>query len=346
MSIQPNPRQRRLLQFGALFASIGALALGSAAGAGPPQPKPALIAHPQAATASNRLTYNFKAGEQRRYKLSAFFTGHFPPIAEEGNDPANLEADIVYVMTVKKVEPAGAEVEFAVDSADINLLPNDPGPNKTIPEADKIPVPITQEQIQQALNVTARIQPNGTVASVSGGNNSPIKVDIGFDLRKMFLTMLPVVFPATAVHPGQPWSFDDGVLGHNPGGTTYTATLEKTTTGKANTLTVTQNGEAVINSKLDKEGNSTDKPADQVGSLTGKVTAEGRVLFAASKASAGSAVQATESRINLVALLKRTLPDPADPTKKVNTNIDVKARLVVKPDNAPKKAAATAKEKL
>lgn len=337
----PMPRRLSLLQTGALIAFPGTLLFGSISGAQtPPRPKPAVASSSRAAV-SNRLTYNFKVGEKRRYKLAAFFVGHFPPIALEGNPPANLEADILYVMTVRKVDAKGAEVEFVAQTADVYLLEKDPGPDVEVKEDDKIPVPVSLEQIQGALNVTALIQPNGSVATVSGGSNSPIKVDIGFDLRKMFLTILPVVFPNSAVKPGQAWAFEDGVLGHKPGATTYSATLEKSLPGKPNAVTVTESGQTVIDNKLDKEGNSTDKVADQVGSLTGKVTAEGRVLFNAAKVPAGSAVQITESRLNMVAVLKRIIPDPAAPGKTSETNIDVKARLVVKADNTPQKTAAT-----
>ncbi len=339
MHRHPNLRRRKLLQAGALFASTGTLLFGGFAGAQSPhkpksllKPKPIVAPTSSTAATSNHLIYNFKVGDKRRYKLSAIFVGHFPPIASEGNDPANLEADIVYVMTVQKVEAKGATVEFAVDTAEINLLPKDPAPGEKIPDADKIPVPVSSEQIQQMLNVTALIQPNGSVATVNGGGNNPIKVDIGFDLRKMFLTILPVVFPNSAVMTGQPWAFDDGLLGHKPGSTTYSATLEKSVPGKPNALSVIQNGQTVIDNKLDKEGNSTDKTADQVGTLTGKVTSEGRVLFAASQMATGRAVLITESRLNMVALLKRTIPDPSAPGKTSETNIDVKARLVVKPD--------------
>jgi hypothetical protein len=351
----PRPslaRRLHLLRAGVSIAAAGTLLFGGHAGAKPPskpKPKPTVASTYQPMLATDRrLTYNFKVGEKRRYKLAAFFVGHFPPIALEGNPPANLEADILYVMTVHKIGPKGAEVEFVAETADIYLLEKDPGPDVVVKDDDKIPVPVSLEQIQKALNVTALIQPNGTVATVSGGDNNPIKVDIGFDLRKMFLTILPVVFTDKPHKPGETWSFDDGVLGHKPGATTYTATLEKTVPGKTNALSVTQTGQTVIDNKLDKEGNSTEKAADQVGSLTGKVTSVGRVIFAAAKAPAGSAVQVTESRLNMVALLKRIIPDPAEPGKTSETNIDVKARLVVKPDITARKTAAidgTSKEK-
>ena len=336
MHSQSISRRLRVLQTGALFVSAGTLFISSVAGARTPpkhRQKIAVASKPTsvAAVAGNGLlTYNFKAGEKRRYKLAAFFVGHFPPIALEGNPPANLEADILYVMTVRKIDAKGAEVEFAVETADVYLLEKDPGPDIEVKEEDKIPVPVSLEQIQKSLNVTAMIKPNGAIAAVSGGGSNPIRVDIGFDLRKMFLTILPVVFPNKSVNPGEAWNFDDGVLGHKVGATTYSATLGKPIPGSSNVLMVTQNGQTVVDNKLDKEGNSTDKVADQVGSLTGKVTAEGRVLFASAKGPAGSAVQVMESRLNMVALLKSVLPDPAAPGTTKLTNIDVKARLVVK----------------
>ena len=355
------PRRLNLLKIGALFTLTGALLVGQVAGGhsrpftlldmvfasplfgaqAPPKPKPVGAPSVNRVMAGNRLTYNFKVGDKRRYKLAAFFVGHFPPIALEGNPPANLEADITYVMTIRKVDAKGAQVEFVAESADVYLLEKDPGAGVEVKEDDKIPVPVSLEQIQGALNVTALIQPNGNVATVSGGAGNPIKVDIGFDLRKMFLTILPVVFPNGAVVPGQAWTFDDGVLGHKPGSTSYKAMLGKPLSGSPNILTVAQTGQTVIDNKLDKEGNSTEKVADQVGTLTGKVTAEGRVLFAAVKVPTGSAVQITESRLNMVALLKRTIPDPAAPGKTSEINIDVKARIVVKPEMPTKKAAVT-----
>lgn len=344
MPRQPTSRRHRHRKTDALFLSAATLLLTGFAGAAPPpKHKPNVSPKLNAAVpVPDRLTYNFKAGEKRRYKLAAFFVGHFPPIALEGNPPANLEADILYVMTVRKVDAKGAEVEFVAENADVYLLEKDPGPDVVVKEDDKIPVPVSLEQIQKALNVTALIQPNGAVATVNGGGDNPIKVDIGFDLRKMFLTILPVVFPTKAVKPGEAWAFDDGVLGHKPGATTYTATLDKAVSGKANALSVTQIAQTVIDNKLDKEGNSTEKAADQVGALTGKVTAVGSVRFAAIPGPAGRAVQVTESRLNMVALLKRVLPDPAAPGKISETNIDVKARLVVKADNTSPKTAATA----
>jgi hypothetical protein len=363
------PRRLSLLKMGALFTFTSTMFIGTFAGGhskpftfldmlresgvagmqAPPKPKPVGVQSVNPTLAANHLTYNFKVGEKRRYKLSAFFVGHFPPIALEGNPPANLEADVLYVMTVKKVDAKGAEVEFIAENADVYLLEKDPGPDVVVKEDDKVPVPVSLEQIQGALNVTALIQPNGKVETVNGGSNNPIKVDIGFDLRKMFLAILPVIFPPNAIKPGDTWAFDDGVLGHKLGATSYTGTLEKGSAGKPNALTVSQTGQTIIDNKLDKEGNSTDKVADQVGTLTGKVTAEGRVLFTTSKGPTGSAVEVKESRLNMVALLKRTIPDPAAPGKTSETNIDVKARLVVKPDNAPKKAAVSigaTKEKL
>lgn len=348
---QSLSRRLDLRKTGVLFASAGTLLFGAfassmlfggiAAAQTRPKPKPAVVSKPQVAkTAANRLIYNFKVGEKRRYKLSAFFVGHFPPIALEGNPPANLEADILYVMTVRKIDAKGADVEFVAETADIYLLEKDPGPDVVVKEDDKIPVPVSLEQIQKALNVTALIQPNGAVATVSGGDNNPIKVDIGFDLRKMFLTILPIVFPSKAVKSGDAWTFDDGVLGHKPGATTYAATLEKSLPNSPNDLLITQNAQTVINNRLDKEGNSTDKVADQVGSLTGRVTAVGHVLFTTAKIPNFSAVQIRESRLDMVAVLKRSIPDPAEPGKTSETNIDVKARLVVKPDNTAHKTAA------
>jgi hypothetical protein len=331
-----------VLRSGALCV-LGAAALfgGLFAHADPLTPPPGGKAIKDApAPTSARLAYALAAGDGRRYKVTAFFTGHFPPFAQENGKPIHLMAQMEYLMTVKKQEAKGTEVGFTVDTAMIHLLENDPSDDgKVDPKDDLGEFPITLAQIKQLLDVTALIKPNGSIVNVTGGGVSPIRVDLGFDLRKLFLTILPVIFPDTGLKVNDAWDFDDGVLGHKPGKTTYKAHLASIKTQDRNTIfEIGEDVSSLIENKVDREGNATDKPADAVGTLNGTMTASGTFKFVTPargplSASADPADVHTgllkDGRMTMIALMKRILPDPEHPDKQEETKIDVKARLFV-----------------
>ncbi len=288
------------------------------------------------------LAYALQPGDSTRYKVLAIFTGHFPPFAQPDSAPINLKAQLTYVMTVKKSGAAGTEVAFEVDAADISLLEKEPGPDgKTDPESET-PFPLPLAQVQKALNVTATLRPDGSVAGVTGGDTNPVKIDIGFDLRKLFLLMLPVTFPDRALKIGDSWNFDDGVLGRKPGQTTYTASLLTIQPEpKSAALGVREIAESRIDDRRDKDGKTTDKPDAVVDSTTGTVSLTGALKFAAPASArvvgepGRTHARLAEGTLTMTALLdrKRTVADPEHPDDPLASKIDVKARLFLRAEN-------------
>jgi hypothetical protein len=329
----------------------GATAFAERPGSHPAPPKTTTKAAPKAlkpasavpVTAPVKLAYQYKAGETHRYKVNAIFNGHFPPFAAAGGKPIHIQALLDYVTTVQKVDDKGAVVEFKVVKGDLNILEDDPGPNGKVDPEKVAPFPLPLEQIQKTFNVIATLLPDGKVTDIKGGDTSTIKIDLGIDLRKLFLVTAPMIFANKAVAANDTWDFDDGLLGHKPGKVAYTGRLiSAVTRGKNLVATVGQRAESTVDSKLDKEGNSTDKADAAVGTLKGKVTLTGNVKFVAPTAAADAPCigRVTQGRMEMNALLTRVLPDPDKKGKQVLTDIDIQARLIVDIDDTPAKPAA------
>lgn len=296
-----------------------------------------------AAALAGRLAYRLQPGDASHYKITALFSGHIPPFSQTGGPPINLRVTLAYTLSVKKQNADGAEVAFTVDEGDVTLLEKEPGPDGKSDPADETPLPLPLSQIQNALNVSAILRPDGSVAKVIGGTEVPVKIDLGFDLRKLFLLMLPVTFPNKPVSLNDTWNFDDGVLGHKPGKVTYTARL-LTITPEAKRLAygIGQNAEALIEDRRDKDGKPTDKPETAVDSTTGKVTVTGSLKFVAPAIKAADhAGHLAEGRLVLNALLtrKRTQPDPEHPEDPLETQTDIRGRLFVQAEDGAKKPA-------
>jgi hypothetical protein len=320
----------------ALFAAVCASITIPVAASAPADAKPAGIAPMKAIAAPVQLLYGYKAGDVRMYKVTGFFSGHFPPFAAEGSPPIHLMTVLDYVATVKKISDKGAEVEFNVANAELSLLEEEPGPDAKVDPDKAAPFPIPLSQVQKMFNATATFQPNGAVSSIQGGDTSSVKIDLGIDLRKLFLVTAPVTFSAKPVKTGEAWQFDDGLLGTKPGKTAYTGKLEAITgNGKSVAATVSQHADSRVDSKLDKEGNSTEDAAAAVGTLVGTVTLDGTVQVAGAMAPVGGVTGATgrvtDGKLTMNAMLKRTMPDPDQPGKQLVTDIDIKARMFVEP---------------
>jgi hypothetical protein len=328
----------------AATCSLAALAHGAMPTSAGVKPKGIVASTPVAAP--TRLAYLYKAGDVRRYKLTAFFNGHVPQF---GQTPVHLMIEMEYVGTVKKVTDKGAVVDFNVEQSKVSLLEDEPVPGAKI-DPDKVAeLPLGLSQVQKTLNVTATFQPTGVVSDIQGGDASSVKIDLGIDLRKLFLITAPIAFADKPVRIGDTWPFNDGILGSRPGRTTYTGKLDAVTSkGKRILATASQTAESTVDSKLDKEGNSTDDAAAAVGSLVGKVTLNGSMEFTgASGPAAGGISEAdgyqTNGKMSMVVNLKRTLPDPDQPGKQKEDIIDIKARLYVVPAESSGKGNAAAK---
>ncbi len=299
-------------------------------------------------TSPMRLTYQYRVGDVRRYKVLGLFTGHFPPFAKAGSPPIHLMTLLDYAATVKKVSEKGADVEFNVENATLGVLEKEPGADGKVDPSSVAEYPIGLAQVQKIFNATATFRPNGAIVSIKGGDASNLKIDLGIDLRKLFLVTAPVIFADKPVKSGEEWTFDDGLLGSKPGKTVYTGhLLSLSAAGASVTAIVSQQAASFVDSKLDKEGNSTDKVADVVGSLVGKVSlsATSHLVGSADPAPNGPGVggRMESSHMALTANLKRTLPDPEQPGKQEITDIDITARLTVTPFTPPLKHAPAIK---
>lgn len=288
---------------------------------------------------SLRLAYALKPGSTYRYNITGLFNGHFPPFAQEGSPPINLRIQLTYTANVKKQDAKGIEVAFSAEEAEVVILLKEPGPDGKSNPDDEAPLPLPLSQVQTALNVTALMRPDGSIASIVGGDDKSVKIDLGFELRKLFLLLMPVTFPDKAVKVNEEWTYSDGFLGSKPGKVAYKGRLLNIQAAAKNlSVGIDQNAEALIEDSRDKEGKPTDKPADAVDTTRGKVTISGSMTFVAP-------AKATDNRhsgllsigrmtMNAQLTRKRTLPDPERPDDPLESKIDVKARLFVKADKA------------
>jgi hypothetical protein len=295
------------------------------------------------------LAYQFKPGQTLRYRVKAFFDGHFPPFSQPGAQPIHMLAEIVYVAKVNKLTPKGTEVAYSVEAADLSLLTREYQTTEKINPDDQTPFPIALEDVQKALDTTAVIKPDGTISEIVTSGPSPIKVSIGFDLRKLFLLTMPVTFPQQPVTVGESWTAREGVLGSKPGSIFYKNRLTTVRPGsKGVNYEIQQDASSKIDDQLDKGGNSTKNTKDVVSVLKGDVTLGGTVTFAAAPAQPGTGKAGTQVgrmlsgelllQVNLQR--KTTKSDvPAEIVKSTDGDFDVKGRLLFSRDDAPQKAA-------
>lgn len=295
-----------------------------------------------------QLSYGFELGKTYHYKVVALFSGQIPKLSEPGTD-AHIKAELYYSVTVMKQDAKGTSAAFAVEGENLSFLAKEPGSDGKINPDDELPFPLPLAQVQSYLNVTALLRPDGSIAEVTGGNNDPVKIDVGVDLRKLFVLMLPIVFPDHAVKPGLTWKFDEGFLGKKRGRTTYTGKWDGIRED-ANRVVfqVSQTAKSTVSDKIDKEGNSTADAKLQVGSITGDISATGSMDFGVSVPVAGGGAAKSGSyagrlvsgSMNLSVSLKRIMPDPDHPDKTKTDPITVRGRMAVQLQAGPPKIDA------
>ncbi|MDE2125433.1 MAG: hypothetical protein KGJ62_02465 [Armatimonadetes bacterium] len=265
--------------------------------------------------------------------MTAFFNGHIPPFAQPGGEPVHIRVILTYKATVQSVSPAGAVIDFSVDSADIGLLQKDPGHNGKVNPDAVIPFPLPLDEIQKTLNVTAVIRADGSIASLKTGTTTPVRIQLGFDIRRICLLMMPLIFPNKPLNANDTWAFDDGVLGKRLGDVTYGGTLvSATAAGGSERYQFAETALAKIDSKVDKDGNPTTSAVAAEGSLSGTAKLAGSVRFMSpAPADATTAGFMALGHFDLTVLLKRTRdkPDPLDPGAPLVSTIDIAARLNV-----------------
>lgn len=292
------------------------------------KPPPAVPSKPVVASAPS-ASYVWKVGSVYQYKVVGFFNGHIPPFAQPGSPPIHLRVELEYSATVKKQTDRGTEVSFSIENSALYLLEKEPDANGKLPQgADEALFPIPAEQVKEALDATAILSPSGSVISVSGGDSNSVKVNFGFELRKLFLLMLPVTFDEKSTSLSKDWTFEDGLLGKTPGKTLYSV---HTTSSNASSATF----QLTASSDIDDRRNKDDKPVkgteEVVRTVTGKASLTGNIRFGGTSTSgrfAGRVVSAN-LLLKIDVLQKRLKPDPEKPEEPAEQQIDVQARLKV-----------------
>lgn len=326
-----------------LLVPLSAPSVPAAAQAAPvPPPLPAC-----------RLAYSLQPGTKRRYRIAAIFHGHIPPFSQAGSEPITLRVILEYSAYVGRSDAAGAQVQFTVEDATVSLLDLKQWSAASLDPAAKVDpdavadIPLPLAQVQDALDATAILRPDGSVASIQGGKAGAVKINLGFEVRKLFLLIMPVAFPDRAVAVGDTWSFADGVLGSNPGTISYSAHVESAQSGAGGAVTYRLGEEdvAVIHSRMDTEYNPTTNAAAAIGTLSGRVTATGELSFITPAGQTDPQLRAGHvqtGRWMLTANIhrKRDKLDPHQPELPLEDNIDVRARLDVDNDTGAAKTVA------
>ncbi len=301
----------------------------------PPTPAPIKAAVAPSPSAS----YLWKMGTTYRYRVVGFFNGHIPPFASPGSPPIHIRVELEYSALPKKQTDKGTEVAFSVDKADLYLLEKEPDATGKLPKgAEEALFPIPLEQVKEALDATATLSPSGSVVSVSGGDNNSVKVNFGIELRKLFLLLLPVTFGEKGEPLTKDWTYEDGILGKNPGKILYSAHTSLLTPTSA-TVALT------ANSDIDEKKNKDDRPAkdanDTYRTLVGKAGVTGTVRFVGATIGGRLAGRVSSATLLLKVdiLQKRIKPDPEKPEEPAEQRIDVQARLNVQEIRPDPKAA-------
>ncbi len=252
------------------------------------------------------ITYGLTPGTHRIYTVKALFDGRFPPFDQPGNPPVHLAALLTYDAHVLSSNNEGATVSFTVTHADINLIANrikldaKPDPN------NEIPYPIDLHTVQSALDSEVILRPDGSIARVLSKSSNLIKVNIGFDLRKLFTLMMPVVFPGAGVAPVATWSNDTGVIGSSPASVHYTTTLTGANAhAQGLTLSLTQAAQSNISDTLNAAGESTSNATKAVTKLAGTVDLKSTMQFVSTSPSAANTVELARGRYDLTVHLTR-----------------------------------------
>ncbi len=337
----------------ALFTLFGAATLCLAAFAQtkptpkPNTPKVTPTENAKVVPTSLKMAYALNAGDIFRYRVTGLFNGHFPPFAQPGSPPINLKIVVEYAGKVNKVDDKGAEVAFVVDKGDLYLLEKEPGEDgKTVP-ADETPFPIPLSTVQKSLNATAVVRPDGSVASINSGDAAPVQINLGIDLRKLFLLIMPVTFAEKPVKVNEEWAFKDGLLGQSEGKIAYTGKLEGIKAmGKGVTSNLAVSASSKIDEKKNKEGKLTDNAEEAVETSVGFASIKGIMTFAGTPKNDVYAGRLKQSKLTLIAKFDSIVANPIKPEEKLTTPIDVKARLTVQeiPTKPAAKTAQVTKE--
>ena len=291
-----------------------------------------------------QLNYLLKSGQTRKYFVTAYFDGNFPPFDQPGDPPVHLLARMVFTSHTGVTQPQGTTVDFKLISADLELLSKQVPTGAVIKSDDITPFPIEPEQAQAALDSSVSLRPDGSIVKLLSNPNGVVRINIGFDLRKLFLMMMPVIFPTTPVGAGSTWTSSQGVIGSPPINVHYTNTVKSVSAnGSSLSLIITQNALSNVTDTLDSSGNSTQDKSKIANTLKGTVSFKGVMHYLAHPSGNIASTQMTQGNFLLQVKLTQAASHSKQPAhskenKDIATqnpsihsgNIDVTGRVVVK----------------
>lgn len=287
------------------------------------------------------LSYSLRPGTTQRYLITAYFDGHFPPFDQPGDPPVHLLAHMQYVAQVGQPQQDGVPVDFSVTQVDMQLLQKEVPVGAKIDPKQVVPFPIELEQAQKALNTKVVLRPDGSIARILSAPNNLVRVNVGIDLRKLFMMVMPVILPDTTVTLGATWTSKEGLIGAPPAKVSYTnkVTAMKPTSGDFQ-LKVQQIASSQIEDTLDASGLATTNKQQEASLLQGSASFAGWMSYVGMPTpnSAGEksyAVQLHKGFFRFQAKLKRTpiahsaSSSAAEAPTAPTGNIEVAARFVV-----------------
>ncbi|HLI47083.1 MAG TPA: hypothetical protein VKV18_00105 [Chthonomonas sp.] len=291
------------------------------------------------------LTYALQPGSVQHYLVTAYFDGHFPPFDQPGDPPVHLLAHMEYVAHVGQPQQDGLPVDFTVTQVDMQLLQKEVPIGAKIDPKQTVPFPIELEQAQKALNTSVVLRPDGSIARILTAPNNMVRVNVGIDLRKLFMIVMPVILPNTAVTLGTSWTSKEGVIGTAPAKVSYTNKLNAMKPDGVNLdLKIMQTATSQIDDTLDSSGMATNDKQHEVSRLQGTASLIGWMNYLGTPAPASNGVKTYAVRMQkglfkLTVKLKQTpLSNAANATPPSSTtppyvptagNVDVSARFVV-----------------
>lgn len=258
-------------------------------------------------TVSSKLvtvSYPLVAGSVNTYEMRAYFDGHFPPFDQPGNPTVHLYCDIIYQSKVLSTNSTGSQMKFSVLSDNILLTPKKMKFGDIPNSSEAIPFPIDLNTVKEALNSSDIVRPDGTIAKVETVNNRLIRVNIGFDLRKLFLLLMPIPFPNSPVGAKSVWNFDSGIIGSDSSMVKYSAKVDSLNE-QEHTLKVNMLANSTVNDHLNSTGESTSIPSKQVIHMFGKVTMTGTTIFDTGAQGAVVSASLQKGMFNMHVNLKR-----------------------------------------
>lgn len=258
------------------------------------------------------LQYHWVAGQTLRYQITANLNGSLPLFGEPTPQPVQAKIVLTYLTKVTNVTPDGtATMKIKVASATL--------------EIEDTPFDVPVDTIRKYLDVTTDISPSGAITNEKPGESIPQGYNMpGFDPKRLFLLMFPVVFQSTPVNPGDSWEFPGQLIG---GGVTkkFEATLGPSSkVGQYKTSNINESFTVSIDQSLDSTGHPANNNTPPSQTRKGEVIGNGHLQFAPKE---GRLIQA---EMQFTAhLITQTLNTPDNQAAPNKVKSSLKAKVVV-----------------